>query len=99
LFESHLNAFAEEARAAHFQSDPWEDRIVEYCTTRNHVTRSEILSHLGVRDSDQTQAHANRVADVLRRMGFMRRQIRSGAKRFWRYERMSPDSGKWWRHR
>ena len=58
----------------------------EWAGRQAFVTRADVLRELAIPDRDQTQAHANRVADCLVRFGWERFKVGSGPLRgSWAY--------------
>jgi predicted P-loop ATPase len=83
----------QEARA---KTDIWDDHIrrfladqmrqAEFSGRKVYVTKSDVLREIGILERDQTQVHANRVADCFVRFGWERFRIGSGALRgTWAY--------------
>jgi hypothetical protein len=72
-------------------SDPWEDAVSTWIDTRTpdspktFTTRQILTTALSVRLEDQTQAAANRVAAVMKKLGFRNRVARIDGKvqRIW----------------
>jgi putative DNA primase/helicase len=92
LHEKRLIDAAAIEQEGRSQTDPWQDRVAECIAGKQSITRAEVLQYLGVPDRDQTQVHANRVADCLTRAKWHRKQVRIGTRRIWRYEPMPPVS-------
>lgn len=74
----------EQASAA----DPWAEPITEYVEGQDEIAMQDIL-HVVLRlDTDKRDPrYSARVAAILNRLGFKKRQVRSGAKRVWKYVR------------
>jgi putative DNA primase/helicase len=84
-----LAACAEE-QAARVQQDPWQSIISHAVSIQTEVTVTQLLErHLNLEPGKIAQGDANRVAKILRLLGFRRVQRRTGAGRQWVYERPS----------
>jgi predicted P-loop ATPase len=86
---------AADAQAERFQCDPWQDNIERYIDQRDRITIDELLEHAIIIAKDrQTQREQNRVAAVLKHLGWVRRHEREGARRVYVYRRsaLSPVS-------
>lgn len=84
-------ALASDQQEARYETDAWEDEVSRWLTHRPGLTTTvgEVLGGaLGLQREKWTQRDQNRVAAVLKRLGYERRQVRDGSKRFWRYEPM-----------
>lgn len=94
----------EEEQHARREVDPWYEPIQELIRNKRAVTVMEALEHLGedigggygppgskTRKLQFDQRAANRVARLLRELGWKRRQATVNGARIWRYE--PPDSG------
>lgn len=105
LTDPSARAEAEEEQAARQQVDPWYDTVARFIKTRLYVTVPDVLDHLGFGSEEhgygtfrpastrqvwkQDQRSANRVAAILRKLGWVRRMIRIDGHRVWRYERLA----------
>jgi predicted P-loop ATPase len=83
---------AESQQAGRFAGDPWDDLVAEYLESRSKselesVTVATILDEaICMRTDQQGQTEQNRVARILRAMGWERYQKRTGVnKRSWCY--------------
>lgn len=92
--ESALAASIAEHTSERYQGDVWHDVVKVYAELFGITTVAECLNHVGVEQSRRTQSDANRVAKILKSIGFVRRQVRNGLKRDWKY--MSP--AQWTKH-
>ena len=82
------HAAAEEAQAQRTESDEWENVIAHYLSRHLNLepTVGELLADaIGLSKEDWDRKAQMRVASVLGRLGWTRRQVRSGASRVWRY--------------
>lgn len=52
------------------KSDPWDEAVQTYVGNCSEVSSSEVLQHLGIEPDSQTQAQKNRIAHILKRLGF-----------------------------
>lgn len=76
------------------QQHPWEETILTWLAghqglvaRRRGITAGEILAEcLGIPSAAWTGAGGRMAADILRRAGYTRRQVRVGARREWRYQ-------------
>ena len=60
--------------------------MVAYVTTLKSVTVSDVLREgLGIDKARWTQVEQNRVARILKTIGWWRKQVREGRSREWRY--------------
>ena len=98
---------AEEQQEERHVLDPWEESIAgwlktqEWARSRGVTTSDLLVQALGMPTERHSKAGAMRVAAVLRRLGYARHQVRSGAIREWRYfapeeEAGQPDEGGVW---
>jgi predicted P-loop ATPase len=86
LDSKELEGAAAKEQAVRLITDPWTDQIAQYLanylrgeTSRRHwigVSIDELLSHVGVALQDRQQRDANRVAAVLRSLGWHVRSTR-----------------------
>ena len=87
------DAITEEARARQesvLQQDPWEEDIQNYLLDQleQPVRIHEILSQaLKIDPGRKTKADANRVGEILRRLGWARYRQRLGAELFWQWKK------------
>jgi predicted P-loop ATPase len=82
---------ATEEQAARYAGDPWHDTIAAFVKDRDSVTVADIMGEaLGLEISRRGQAEQNRVARILRTLGFERKQVRlrGSNDRVWHYLRM-----------
>jgi predicted P-loop ATPase len=102
LEDESLIAIAQQEQSARAVTDVWDERILRFlgeqtskAQTANQqvfVTRANVLHEIGIPDKDQTQIHANRVADILVRFGWERFQIGKGSlRRTWAYRPKKTD--------
>jgi putative DNA primase/helicase len=82
--EYELAAQAQEQRA---DVDPWEERVGDLVSLQSEVRLSELMRRLEVPVSLQGQREKNRIARILQRFGYRRRQVRDGLKRCYVYSR------------
>ena len=67
--------------------DPWEHAVAGYLLGRESVTTTEILEHLEIAQGDHTKAHEMRLTAILARLGRVRRRVREGTGRPYRWVR------------
>lgn len=60
-----------EAQNERFIEDPWEEHVEGFLVQRTEVLIREVLDFLNVEVARQTQSDKNRVAKILRRLGFV----------------------------
>lgn len=60
-----------EAQNERFIEDPWEEHVEGFLVQRTEVLIREVLDFLDVEVARQTQSDKNRVAKILRRLGFV----------------------------
>ena len=71
-----------ERHKEHEVHDPWRDVVEAYVATRAELTISEVLSKsLRVEEKDQTQVYSKKVAAILRKLGFVEREIKVSGRR------------------
>lgn len=90
LTEPALLAAAEQEQRERCASDPWDDDVRTFVALRQWVTVAEVLGEcLKLEKSRMGQAEQNRVARILRQLGFERRQIPYSVNRArpWAYVR------------
>jgi hypothetical protein len=83
-------ARSREEQDARLAVDIWQSAIAAWMQTRSDVSLAEVASgalHMQTREMDQTSD--NRIARVLKRLGWERFQRRVGAQREWRYRRVT----------
>lgn len=73
------------------QVDPWEDTLAPKIQGTASTTLADCFQFLGLDRSRQGPNESKRVAQVLRRLGWVRRQARVGGRREWHY--YPPESG------
>lgn len=69
-------------------ADPWDGRVQAYIGTRSEVSITSILQHLGIEPAQQTQTHKNRIAGLLRYLGFSVVTVRRGGRTQRVYQRV-----------
>jgi predicted P-loop ATPase len=80
--QSFENEMIRPEQAERYQGDIWEDKINEYCETLSKVTVHDLAKTcLGFQDKDLRQEHAQRIAAILRDIGWTAK--RNGRQRFW----------------
>lgn len=69
--------------------DPWEPAVRAHVADRQEFTAAEVLRHLGVEDGDQSQNHKNRLAKILKKLGFVVCVVKRGGRvfRIWQRQR------------
>lgn len=69
--------------------DPWEPAVRAHVADRQEFTGAEVLRHLGVEDGDQSQNHKNRLAKILKKLGFVVCVVNRGGRvfRIWQRHR------------
>ena len=79
---------AERHQRDRYIGDPWDKAIADYVETSTEVTVDEVLrSALHLEIGRCGQAEMNRVARSLKALGCHRVQVRTGAKRIWKYRK------------
>jgi predicted P-loop ATPase len=80
----------EDLQAEAQRRDPWEDLIVDFATSCApdgvHINSDFIFQAVGVDSKDQHNGHMQRVANILKRNGWHRKQMRNsraGRRRLW----------------
>ena len=86
LAERELVEAAAEVQAARFEADVWEPDILRLIAGRPYVTMAAVLEGLGIEPGRRSQSEQNRVANVLKRHGWTRRQLREEGARGWVYQ-------------
>lgn len=80
---------AEEQELRH-EIDSWEDFVLQSIRHQSDTSIFEILTgnvfHMSA--NEISQANQNRVSRILRKLGFIRYQVRSGTNRLWRYKKL-----------
>ncbi len=84
LHEKELVAVAAEIQAEFMEQDPWHDTVVSYIADKTEVGVDDLLGVVGVFLQDRDQGDMNRVAKILRRVGWVRKRQSTG-DRLWRY--------------
>ena len=85
---------AERHQRDRFIGDPWDKAISEYVELASEVTIDDVLrSALHLEIGRCGQSEMNRVSRSLRALGCHRFQVRTGAKRVWKYRKPVTDEG------
>jgi predicted P-loop ATPase len=88
LTDESTIAAAVAAQARRFDEDIWTSPIEKFVEEREEVAISQILEEcLGVEKKNQTQREQNRVAAVLKLVGFEKLHARRDGKRTYVYTR------------
>ena len=83
-----LNACAEEEQSERCEQDPWHDLIVQWLVDREDASIPEILTACIDKPKPHwNQQDQNRVARVLRALGWKRRRVGGRGDREWRYKK------------
>lgn len=86
---------AEDEQRSRYTGDPWEDALARYVETEREVSVEKALRDgLAVDIHRCGQIEQNRVARILRSLGWLRVQRRTGDKRRWVY--VKPVTGEGW---
>lgn len=98
--EPELKAFTKEEQMtiAEWQQnysavDPWESRLLLFCSMRQEFTASEVLSYVDVPVAQQSQGHLRRINDLIRRkLGdrVKRMQKSRNGRRTWVWRMIDP---------
>jgi predicted P-loop ATPase len=96
--EDDVVGAAQEMQEERYVGDPWDAAVSEYLLRLRHDGRiggyqvglTAILGDcLGLEKADWSQLHMNRVARILKRLGWTRHQLRDGDQRRWVYRKMA----------
>jgi predicted P-loop ATPase len=88
ITKKEAQADAERHQRDRYIGDPWDEIISSYVDLEAEVTIAEVLTNaLHLDKSRWTQLEQNRVARCLRALGCHRSQVRTGAKRIWKYRK------------
>lgn len=71
--------------ATRYQEDAWHETVKAYVQVRDSVSLGEVFEHIGVKRENWTQSDANRIAKILKSLGYVRRQVTFEGRRQWRY--------------
>jgi predicted P-loop ATPase len=83
---STLASDAAGEQATRYAGDPWHEAVSAFVGERKSVSLTEVLKDgLEIDRSRWTQVEQNRVARILKTLGYHRKQIRCGEARFWQY--------------
>ena len=86
-----VSKVAEAEQSIRYVGDPWDEQVAELVEGKDEITLSAVLNVTAGSDHSRWgQPEANRVARILRAMGFERKQRRIGDKRIWIYRRLVP---------
>jgi hypothetical protein len=107
ITDPEVRVEAEEQQAARREVDPWHMQVVQFIRKRKAVTVGDVLDHLGHGPEDAPQGFtsrergrkgwqydqrsANRVAAILREVGWVRRMVRVDGYRVWQYVQDLPE--------
>src|SRR3981081_2505718 len=81
LHEPSLIGAAAEVQAEFTDDDIWTESVMGYIAKCKSIGIPQLLRDcIGIHVQDQTQPHGRRVASILRRAGWTRKQIRNGGK-------------------
>lgn len=87
LEDEQTKSEATEAQAERMESDPWLDAVVAFASQQFSVTTAEVMTDcLSIPKAQQTKALEMRVAKILRRMGWRRRQRKLRGVPAWLFE-------------
>ena len=70
---------------ARFEQDPWEEIIVTHLAGLNEMSMNSLFDALGVPAERRSTAESKRVAAIMRRLKWQRKQVGTGVYRSWRY--------------
>lgn len=88
-FDSDERRVAEAQQEDRYESDPWEDEVLDKLGSIYSTSIREVMRILDLPSSQQTQLAQNRIAKILTSTGWDRKQRRVGGARKWIYERRS----------
>lgn len=87
ITDEALNALLRDHTSERYQADVWHSIVDEYAQVRGSVSVGECLEHVGVKRDRWTPGEQARIARCLKALGYVRKQIRVGGSRQWRYFR------------
>jgi len=94
LDTAELSSQAEQEQRGRYQADAWQATIEDYVRDKVSVALTEVLDlALNLPLQRWSQREQNRVARCLKAAGWVRRQVRAGDGREWRYFRSA--TGDW----
>jgi predicted P-loop ATPase len=85
--DPEVHRAAAEEQAGRYAGDPWDNIIQGLTEIYEELSIPQVLTAVGVETGRQTQTEMNRVARCLKALGWSRKQVCDGAKRFWRYRK------------
>jgi len=79
-------SLSQESQEARYAGDAWEQKVSDYLVDKDQVTVGEVLQHaIGLEIGRWGQSEQNRVAKVLKRLGWRRTQRLVEGKKTWVY--------------
>lgn len=73
--------------AQRYRIDAWHESVATYARIHETFSVSDLLEHVGIEPARRGQAEANRVAKIVKFLGYVRFQQRNGDERVWRYRK------------
>jgi predicted P-loop ATPase len=81
----HLVDLATEEQENRFEADPWEELIVKYLPGFNQTSTNLLFDAVGLPADRRSTAEAKRIAAIMRRLNWQRKQVGTGSYRSWKY--------------
>ena len=79
------SAYAELTVRPCFEVDPWEELIVEYLHGLNQTSTNLLFEAVRLPAERRSTAEAKRIAAIMRRLNWQRKQVGTGPYRSWKY--------------
>ncbi len=80
-----LVSAASEEQEARFEHDPWEEIIVKHINGLRETSMNSLLEAVGVPTERRSTTEQKRVAAIMRRLNWERKQVGTGPCRSWKY--------------
>jgi predicted P-loop ATPase len=85
LEEPELIEAAKVEQEARFEQDPWEELIVKYLDGLNQTSINLLFDVVSLPTERRSPAEAKRIAAIMRRLKWQRKQVGTGPYRAWKY--------------
>lgn len=80
-----LTSAASEEQEARFEQDPWQEVIVEHLHGLNETSMNLLCNTVGLPTERRSPTEAKRIAAIMRRLNWQRKQVGTGPHRSWKY--------------
>jgi predicted P-loop ATPase len=85
LEDPELIEAAKVEQEARFEQDPWEEIIDKHLDGLNETTMNSLLEAVGLSTERRSPAETKRIAAIIGRLNWQRKQVGTGRHRSWKY--------------